>query len=363
MARKRGPTKLKTVKRKRSPLIMGSAMRGAALLAAGTTIFAAGLGIGVFLGAEPGQRGEILKEPVTTELTNVPTSVAQTRTLSRTTQTRIYPRPEAPSSLDITPRTVSRPSLTPPVAKRDWEAHAISFNLTLDGPLIAIVLDDMGIDRGRSGLVSQLPGPLTLSYLSYAEDLVAQTAAARARGHELLLHLPMEPVGDADPGPGALLMHHDDSDLVERINFALARFPGFVGINNHMGSRFTADRDRMTVVFAALRKGGHLFLDSLTSPQTVAVDLGREMGVPVISRDVFLDDIDSEDEVWFRLLKAEHIAQMTGTAIAIGHPRDATIAVLEDWIAEQGDRTVRLAPLSAIARIRLYRNHHLMVHP
>ena len=87
------------------------------------------------------------------------------------------------------------------------------------------------------------------------------------------------------------------------------------------------------------------------------------MGVPVISRDVFLDDIDSEDEVWFRLLKAEHIAEATGTAIAIGHPRDSTIAVLEDWIAEQGNRAVRLAPLSAIARIRLDRQHHVMVRP
>ena len=128
-----------------------------------------------------------------------------------------------------------------------------------------------------------------------------------------------------------------------------------------MGSRFTADRDRMSVVFAALRNGGYLFLDSLTSPRTVAVDLGREMGVPVISRDVFLDDINSEDEVWFRLLKAEHIAEMTGTAIAIGHPRDATIAVLEDWIAEQKDSAVRLAPLSAVARIRLDRHHQMVV--
>jgi polysaccharide deacetylase 2 family uncharacterized protein YibQ len=196
-------------------------------------------------------------------------------------------------------------------------------------------------------------GPLTLSYLSYASDLVAQTGAARARGHELLVHLSMEPEGDADPGPGALLLRLSDRELRARIDFALGRFPGYIGINNHMGSRFTADAARMRVVFRALRPGGFLFLDSLTTPRAVAMDLGREMNVSTLARDVFLDDIDTQEEVWSRLLQAEHIAETTGTAIAIGHPRDATLAVLEDWLAELKHRSVRLAPLSAVARVRL----------
>ncbi|MDA1311430.1 MAG: divergent polysaccharide deacetylase family protein [Proteobacteria bacterium] len=229
--------------------------------------------------------------------------------------------------------------------------------------MIAIILDDMGLDRRRSEQATRLPGPLTLSYMSYADDLIAQTGSARARGHELMLHLPMEPEGDADPGPGALLMKLSDGELRERIDFALGRFPGFVAVNNHMGSRLTADPARMRLVLGAIRRSGHLFLDSLTTPRAVALSLGPKMGVPTIVRDVFLDDVDSQEEVWFRLLKAEHIAETEGTAIAIGHPRDATLAVLEDWIAERGNRSAKLVPVSAIARVRLGRQQLVMIKP
>jgi len=250
-----------------------------------------------------------------------------------------------------------------PAPRQVWAENAVRHLVPLGTPMIAIILEDMGLDRPRSERATRLPGPLTLSYLSYADDLIAQTGSARARGHELMLHLPMEPEGDADPGPSALLKKMSDVELHERIDFALGRFPGFVAVNNHMGSRFTADPSRMCLVLGAIRRSGHLFLDSLTTPRAIALSLGPKMGVPTIARDVFFDDVGSQEEVWFRLLKAEQIAETKGAVIAIGHPRDATLTVLEDWIAERGNRSAELVPVSAIARVRLGQQQLVMIKP
>jgi uncharacterized protein len=341
------------------------------LLAAAAVAFIAGIGVGTMLGDN--QAGTIAKAPSSpapvlrsVARQPVPAAIPALPKKAVTATASLARSAPAPARVAMAPANPNRITLAPAPrlpAPRVWDDNAVAYSVPPGTPLIAIVLDDMGLDRRRSERATRLTAPLTLSYLSYANDLVAQTGAARARGHELMLHLPMEPEGDADPGPGALLLKLSDGELRERIDFALGRFPGFVAVNNHMGSRFTADRARMALVFEAIRGSGHLFLDSLTTPNAVALSLGPEMGVPTLGRDVFLDDVDTEDEVWFRLLKAEHIAETQGTAIAIGHPRDATLAVLEDWIVELEKRSARLAPLSAVARVRLDRRLQVMVKP
>lgn len=238
-------------------------------------------------------------------------------------------------------------------ARPAWRENAVPWSAPPGTPLVAVVIDDLGPDRRRSARAAALPGPLTLSWLSYADGLPARTAAARANGHELLLHLPMEPLGNEDPGPGALLVRHGPAELRRRVEAALSRFAGFVGANNHMGSRFTADEAGMRVVLSALGRRGLLFLDSRTGPRSRALRLGRAMGVATVARDVFLDSRPGRAEPRARLREAERIARRTGAAIAIGHPRDDTLAALEEWIAGLGDGPVRLAPLSAVARARL----------
>src|SRR3546814_4453989 len=105
--------------------------------------------------------------------------------------------------------------------------------------------------------------------MTYANELAAQSQAARAAGHELMLHMPMEPLDlpRNDPGPNALLMKLDSAEIQRRLDWDLARFDGYVGVNNHMGSRFTRDKDRMAEVMAALRKRQVFWLDSLRSEE------------------------------------------------------------------------------------------------
>lgn len=116
-----------------------------------------------------------------------------------------------------------------------------------DVPRIAIVIDDVGLDVDAARRTIALDGALSLAVLPYAQAAGTISQEAQAQGHDVLLHMPMEPVGLADPGPNALRLGLSDADLAARMRWALAQVPGAVGINNHMGSRFTADPRAMRV--------------------------------------------------------------------------------------------------------------------
>lgn len=268
----------------------------------------------------------------------------------------IYVAPPPPPRLPevpATPRMVPAPSV-PPTASAGapaWQRFALAAPDTGGRPMIAIVIDDMGLDRKRSARAVGLPGPLTLSYLAYADDLGEQMAAARGHGHELLLHVSMEPASrTVDPGPNALLTSLPPEEIRRRLAWGLERASGYVGINNHMGSKFTGDAAAMAVVMGELRSRGLLFLDSRTTPDSAGGREAHRAGVPLLERNVFLDNVNEVAAVNARLAEAERIAHHHGTAIAIGHPRDATLEALAAWVAGLTRRGFVLVPLTAILR-------------
>ena len=232
-----------------------------------------------------------------------------------------------------------------------WRQHAVAAPASDGRARLAIVIDDMGVDRKRSPRIVALPGPLSLSYLTYARDIQAQTRAARDAGHELMLHIAMEPTGTAvDPGPNVLRAGAGADDIRAGLEWGLSRFEGYVGVNNHMGSKFTENADGMAVVMDELKKRGLLFLDSRTTPRTVGRTLALEAGVPVLERNVFLDHVNDEAEIAKRLDEAERFARTHGTAIAIGHPRSATIRVLAARLPQLAARGIQLVPLTALLK-------------
>ena len=235
-----------------------------------------------------------------------------------------------------------------------WQRHAVAAQLPHDRPRVVVVIDDLGLNRPASRSVAALPGPLTLAYLPYASDLERQTAAARGAGHELLVHMPMEPErGSVDPGPMALTRDASPAELDRRIDWNLTRFDGFVGINNHMGSRLTAHRPQMTRVLRTLKARGLLYLDSRTSAKTVGASVAGDLAVPFAERDIFLDNERTPAAVRAQLRKLERKAHRDGSAIAIGHPYPETVAVLTQWLASLDDKGLVLAPLSAVVRERM----------
>lgn len=250
------------------------------------------------------------------------------------------PAPEPPAAVAPPPR----------VSDAGWEARAVRPPRVRAGAWVALVIDDLGLDRVRAARVAALPGPLTMAFMSYAGEVGAQAAAARQAGHEILLHMPMEPEGREDPGPGAVLVGMAAADIRTRVAAALDRLPMAVGLNNHMGSRFTRDARAMRPVLDELAARGLLFVDSRTSGGSVAAGLAVDMGLAAAGRDVFLDNEIDGNAVRKQLAELERLATRRGMAIAIGHPHDATIEALAAWIPTMNSRGLQLVPVSAIVR-------------
>lgn len=235
-----------------------------------------------------------------------------------------------------------------------WQRYAVPVSASAARPMIAIVLDDLGLNRVGTRRAIALPGPLTLSFMTYAEGLGRLTAAARAAGHELMLHVPMEPKGRGyDPGPNVLTESLSAAELRDRLDWDLGRFRGYVGINNHMGSRFSASSAGMSLVMRELRARGLLFLDSVTTADSVGAAMAARAGVPFAQRDVFLDNAwkDPAAIAW-QLKRVERLARERGYAVAIGHPHRTTLDALAAWIPQVQRRGFQLVPVSAIVRHR-----------
>lgn len=217
--------------------------------------------------------------------------------------------------------------------------------------MIAIVIDDLGIDRPRTNRAIALRAPLTLAFLPYARGLPELVARARKAGHEILVHVPMEPdSGEVDPGPNALQIGLGQAETLRRLRWALDQVPGHVGINNHMGSRFTRDAALMELVVGELKTRGLLFLDSRTTPYSRGDEIARRYHIPAAVRNVFLDDEDSRPAIAAQLRETEMQARRRGYAIAIGHPRDITLELLTGWLPRLQERGFVPVPVSVIVR-------------
>ncbi len=218
--------------------------------------------------------------------------------------------------------------------------------------MIAIIIDDMGVSL-RSKLVEVLPAPLTLSYLPYAKNLKERTARAVGNGHELMVHMPMEAMSKYnDGGPKVLKSSQNETEFEEILDWGLAQFDGFVGVNNHMGSRLTQDGEAMRRVMAYLkaRDGNLFFIDSKTIGSSVAASSAHDAGIPYATRDVFIDHEINKEFIEGALAKLERLANKNGYAIAIGHPHKETITALKTWLPTLKDKGLTLVPASKLIK-------------
>lgn len=255
--------------------------------------------------------------------------------------------PAAPIAAAVAPGPLPA---VPRASDAGWEARAVRPPQIRAGAWIAIVIDDLGVDAARTARAMALPGPLTLSFLSYAPDLAEQGRQGRAAGHEVLLHLPMEPDGRDNPGPGALFVRMSAADIRARTASALDRLPNAVGLNNHMGSRFTRDAAALAPVLQEIAARGLLFVDSRTTGSSAGSAVALSQGVAHAARDVFLDNEIEAGAVRKQLAELERVANRRGTAVAIGHPHDATLDALAAWIPTMNSRGLQLVAVSAVVR-------------
>lgn len=190
---------------------------------------------------------------------------------------------------------------------------------------LSLIIDDLGQSPDRDNRALALPGPVTLAIMPdtpHATDFARQ---AHKAGKTVMLHMPMDPA----TGPYAWHPELPLPELESRLNAALLKVPYAAGINNHMGSRMTAEPVAMGWLVGELQRR-HLFLvDSRTSAKTVAAAEAQKIGLASVSRDVFLDDERTAEAISGQLQTAIKLAHKQGSAVMIGHPYPVTMDVLE----------------------------------
>jgi hypothetical protein len=216
-------------------------------------------------------------------------------------------------------------------------------------PKVAVIIDDIGFDAELARSFMDLKPSLTLSVLATAPHAQAIAREAMGKGVEVMLHLPMEPkeTNGEGPGPGVLLANMSEEEFVETLKGHLSKLPGAKGVNNHMGSLLTEREDKMVLLFRELRKRNLFYVDSRTTPQTVAFRVAVDMKVPVASRSVFLDHELTQEAMkaqWERLLVT---AGEQGHAVLIGHPHRETLGFLKEHLGDLRSeaRLVRVADI------------------
>lgn len=222
------------------------------------------------------------------------------------------------------------------------------------GPVVSIIIDDLG-NRGRlDRRAVALPGPVAMSVLPHTPHARHVAERARRAGKEILVHLPMQSEAAPDAPPGTIALHDTRRQLEGHLRRALEAVPHAVGVNNHMGSLITRHPGHMAWLMNALAEHPRLFfVDSRTTKFTVAGRVAGEHGVPALSRDVFLDDDPSREAVERAFDELVDIARRRGRAVAIGHPHPVTLKVLEERLPELAALGVTLVPLSEMLESRL----------
>jgi len=196
---------------------------------------------------------------------------------------------------------------------------------------LAIILDDLGNDRAAADAIFALPYPLTISVLPNHAHSVEIAEEAHRRGYQVLLHLPMQSVGNEKPEAQELRPGMSESDVTLVVDQMYQAVPFVVGVNNHQGSQATSDPALMSELMPVLRDRQLFYIDSRTTPMTVAYDTAREDGVRCAFRNVpFLDDVAKVAAVRKQLELALRGAREKGEAVAIGHPHPATLQALSE---------------------------------
>jgi polysaccharide deacetylase 2 family uncharacterized protein YibQ len=216
---------------------------------------------------------------------------------------------------------------------------------------IVLILDDVGFDRQPLDSAMAIDANVNFAVLPNGRRSIEFASTLHARGFELLCHLPMEPEGfpRISPGDGAVLTTMSDAQIATatRTNIGAIRFAR--GVNNHMGSRATADRRVMTDVLGALPKGMY-FIDSKTTGNSIAGPLARTMRVKTASRNVFLDDVQDVAAIRHQLADLARTASSRGVSVGIGHMYPSTIQVLTEDAPRLRAEGFRFVRASAVVR-------------
>ncbi len=219
-------------------------------------------------------------------------------------------------------------------------------------PKVVFVIDDIGNHDKLKNQLRALGNKATyavlplLPYSRYFGEMSRSTHA------EVILHLPLDTVQDKIPGRGLIVDTMSEQDVLDMLARDLDSVPNYVGVNNHMGSRGTANRELMTIILTELKRRNLFFLDSYTTRESTVSSVARKIKLPILTRGVFLDNEDSKPYIRAQLREVRTLAREKGAAIAIGHYRPKTLEVLKEEIPKFEKEGFEIISLKQMLKIQ-----------
>ncbi|PCI45533.1 MAG: hypothetical protein COB51_08780 [Moraxellaceae bacterium] len=230
-------------------------------------------------------------------------------------------------------------------------------------PFIAIIIDDIGYSPYLGSQAINLPGPVTYSVLPHTPNGFRLAKQAYYLGKEVMLHAPMESVNKKKLGHGGLPLSMTEEQFLHTLREDLSQIPFLAGVNNHMGSLLTQHPEPMGWFMEEIMHRGMYFVDSRTTPSSVAANTAEEFNIPYLIRDVFLDNDPTLWGVHKSFLKLIEVARREGSAIAIGHPYPSTLAYLAEAIPTLKKRGITLIPVSEMLETQTRKTVHYFSKP
>ncbi len=239
-----------------------------------------------------------------------------------------------------------------PDGLRPMDAYAAGWS-GARGPRIALVIGGLGLSQtGSMQAIEKLPGEITLGFSPQGNSLQRWMQAARQKGHELVLQLPMEPFDypRIDPGRNTLTVAADADGNRAALLRSLARMTNYAGVMNYMGARFTAEGDALNPVLREIAARGLYYLDDGASARSQADRLAREDGTPFAAADILIDAAQDRGTILDRLDELERTARANGSAIGTGSAFGVTVDAVAEWAAQVQKRGIEIVPVSALVR-------------
>jgi polysaccharide deacetylase 2 family uncharacterized protein YibQ len=221
-----------------------------------------------------------------------------------------------------------------------------------DAPRIAIIVSGLGVsDSATADAIAKLPGAVTLGFMPYGSDVAALAGRARARGHEVLLQVPMEPFDypDNDPGPQTLLTSLTPQQNIDRLYWLMSRFQGYVGLAGAMGGRFTASEPSFAPVLREAAKRGLIFVDDGANPRSLAGRIAGANNLPFAKADVTIDAVPTANEIDHALGRLEMAARERSIVVGISSGLPVSIDHIAKWAKTLADHGIQLVPITAVA--------------
>jgi uncharacterized protein len=243
--------------------------------------------------------------------------------------------------------------------KKPSEAYARTVSMGIihsDAPKIVLILGGMGLnEKLTASAAKDLPADVTMAFAPYGNNLQAQVDKARANGHEVLLQLPLEPVGypATNPGPKTLLTDNDEAQNQDALYWHMSRFAGYTGIVNYMGGRYLASSKAVKPLLLELRKRGLLFIEDGSLPLSATEETAKTLQLQVRRAQTVIDADPNAEAITTALGLLEDEARTNGVAIGTGSGLDVTIKTVSDWAKAAAERGIIIVPASAAFKGRL----------